>query len=121
MTRKIVVVEDDQPILDLMELLLKTQGYEPVLIPNGLDALDYVRRNPPALILLDIMMSPISGWEFLERLRNEYGMHEIPVILFTASPEVTEKMAELNDPHLGVLCKPVSLLELKKALEKYLG
>ena len=88
MTRKIVVVEDDQPILDLMEILLKKLGYDPVLIPNGLDALNYVRSEPPALILLDIMMSPLSGWEFLDRLRTEYNQREIPVILFTASPTV---------------------------------
>ena len=43
MIRKIVVVEDDQPILDLMDILLKKLGYEPVLIANGLDALNYVQ------------------------------------------------------------------------------
>ena len=118
MTQKIVVVEDDQPILDLMDLLLKNQGYEPVLMPNGLDALEYVRKNPPSLILLDILMNPITGWEFLDRLRNEFGMHEIPVILFTAAPEVTEKMAEINDPHLGVLCRAGVAVRLEKRAEK---
>ena len=61
MKHKIVVVEDDQPILDLMEILIKKMDYDPVLIPNGLDALTYVRSDPPSLILLDIMMSPLSG------------------------------------------------------------
>jgi CheY-like chemotaxis protein len=120
MTRKIVVVEDDQPILDLMEILLKKLGYEPVLIPNGLDALNQVRSEPPALILLDIMMSPLSGWEFLERLRTEYNMREIPVILFTASPMVPGKMAELHDPKLGILQKPVTFNELKTAIQQFL-
>ncbi|MFA5236883.1 MAG: response regulator [Methanoregula sp.] len=121
MTRKIVVVEDDQPILDLMGILLKKLGYEPVLIPNGLDALIYVRSEPPALILLDIMMSPLSGWEFLERLRNEYNQREIPVILFTASPTVPGKMAELHDPKLGILQKPVTFDELKTSLQQFLA
>ncbi|ABS55638.1 response regulator receiver protein [Methanoregula boonei 6A8] len=121
MTRKIVVVEDDQPILDLMEILLKKLGYEPVLIPNGLDALSAVKADPPALILLDIMMSPLSGWEFLERLRTEYNLREIPVLLFTASPNVPEKMRTLNDPLVGILQKPVTFNELRTAIEKFLG
>jgi CheY-like chemotaxis protein len=120
MTRKIVVVEDDQPILDLMELLLKKLGYDPVLITNGIDALDAVRKDPPSLILLDVMMTPISGWEFLGRLREEYGMRDVPVILFTASPSVPEKLAQMNDPLLGMLQKPVSFQELKKTLEHYI-
>ena len=120
MTHKIVVVEDDQPILDLMEILLKKLGYEPVLIPNGLDALAFVRTEPPALILLDIMMAPLSGWEFLERLRTEYNQREIPVILFTASPTVPGKMAELHDPKLGILQKPVTFNELKNAIQQFL-
>jgi len=120
MTRKIVVVEDDQPILDMMELMLKKMGYEAVLITNGIDALEAVKKDPPTLILLDVMMTPISGWEFLERLRKEYGMRNIPVILFTASPTVPENLVQMNDPLLGMLQKPVSFQELKKGIEQYL-
>ena len=121
MVRNILVVEDDLDILDMMDLLIRKIGYEPVLFPNGLDALEHVKKDPPALILLDIMMSPVNGWEFLEKLRGEYGMREIPVILFTASPLIDEKMKQLNDPNLGVLIKPVSFAELKAGIAKYLG
>ncbi len=121
MRPKILVVENDQPILQLMELLLKNLGYEPVLIENGIDALQMVRREPPALILLDIMMTPISGWEFLERLRSEPAHKEIPVILFTASATVMERLAQKNDPRLGVLVKPVSPSELKRGIEQFLS
>lgn len=117
---KIVIVEDDQPILDLMEILIKKLGYEPVLISNGLEALAYVKSNPPSLILLDIMMSPISGWEFLRKLRKEFNLWDIPVILFTAAPDSVDRMEELHDPHLGILQKPVGMDELKAALEKYI-
>lgn len=116
----ILVVEDDQPILELMDILLKKLGYEPVLMPDVAKALNLVRENPPALILLDIMMTPINGWEFLEKLRQEYGITDLPVILFTASPSVDEKVAELNDPRLGILQKPVSMTDLKIGLEKFL-
>ena len=121
MTRTIMLVEDDQPILDMMEILLKRIGYEPVLVPDVQDALERVKTDPPALILLDIMMSPINGWQFLETLRNEYQIRELPVILFTASPSVKEKIEHMNDPRLGVLQKPVSIPELKAGLEHFLG
>jgi CheY-like chemotaxis protein len=121
MAHKILIVEDDEPILDLMDLLIRRLGYEPVLISNGPDALEYARREPPALILLDIMMTPINGWEFLEKLRAEPPLKEIPVIIFSASPSVEEKMASIKDPLLGVLHKPVSLTELKAGIERSIG
>ena len=121
MTRKIMLVEDDQPILDMMDIILRRIGYEPVLVMDVLDALERVKSDPPALILLDIMMTPMNGWEFLEKLRTEYDNKELPVILFTASPSVEEKIAVMNDPCLGVLQKPVSIPELKAGIERFLG
>jgi CheY-like chemotaxis protein len=120
MPHKILIVEDDQPILELMDLLIRRLGHEPVLVTNGIDALDLLRKETPALILLDIMMMPINGWEFLEKLRGEYAMKEIPVIIFSASPAVEERMALLHDRNLGVLHKPVTFTELKDALDRYL-
>lgn len=121
MTKKIMLVEDDQPILDMMDILLRRIGYEPVLVPDVQDALRRVKNDPPALILLDIMMSPVNGWEFLETIRNEYQIRDLPVILFTASPSVRERIDEMNDPLLGVLQKPVSIGELRTGLERFLG
>jgi DNA-binding response OmpR family regulator len=121
MTRKIMLVEDDQPILDMMDIILRRIGYEPVLVMDVLDALERVKSDPPALILLDIMMTPMNGWEFLEKLRTEYGNKDLPVILFTASPSVQEKIAVMKDPNLGVLQKPVSIPELKAGIERFLG
>jgi DNA-binding response OmpR family regulator len=120
MAPKILVVEDDQPILELMELLIRRLGYEPVLVTNGLDAFEIIRNDAPALILLDIMMMPINGWEFLEKLRGEYGYRTLPVIIFSASPSVEERMAQLNDRNLGVLHKPVTFDELRIGIRRYL-
>jgi len=120
MVHKILIVEDDQPILDLMDLLIRRLGFEPVLVSNGPDALETARREPPSLILLDIMMTPINGWEFLEQLRADPGLRELPVIIFSAAPSVEEKMKGINDPRLGILHKPVSLSELKAGIEQYI-
>ncbi|HEX3001351.1 MAG TPA: response regulator [Methanoregula sp.] len=120
MTQKVMLVEDDRPILEMMDLLIRRLGYEPVLMPDANAALDTIRRDPPALILLDIMMVPIDGWTFLKRLRELPGMQDLPVVLFTAAPEVEERMLQVRDPHVSVLHKPVSLGELKEAIGKYL-
>ncbi len=121
MKRSIMVVEDDQPILDMMEILLRRLGYEPRLSNNGLAALDEIKKNPPSLILLDVMMVPINGWEFLDRLRADPALKDLPVVLFTAHPSVEPNVAKLHDPKLGILLKPVTFTELAKALEQYLG
>jgi CheY-like chemotaxis protein len=120
MPHKILIVEDDQPILDLMELLIRRLGHEPVLVTNGIEALELVHKEIPALILLDIMMMPINGWEFLEKLRAEKGMRDIPVIIFSASPALEERMAQLHDKNLGVLHKPVTFAELKAGIDHFL-
>ena len=120
MSDKIMLVEDDQPILELMEILLSRIGYTPLIVPDVLEALEMVKKDPPALILLDVMMEPMDGWEFLEKIREEYGIKDLPVILFTASPSVEERLATLHDKNLGVLEKPVSIPELKAGLEKFL-
>jgi CheY-like chemotaxis protein len=120
MKYRIMVVEDDEPILELMDMLIRRLGYEPVLIANGLLALEMIRKDLPGLILLDIMMTPIDGWEFLEKLRGEYGIQDVPVIIFSASPSVEERMGQIKDPRLGVLHKPVSFSELREGIERFL-
>ena len=120
MSDKIMLVEDDQPILELMEILLTRIGYSPLIVPDVLEALEMVKKDCPALILLDVMMEPMDGWEFLEKIRGEYRMTDLPVILFTASPSVEERLATMQDKRLGVLQKPVSIADLKAGIEKFL-
>jgi CheY-like chemotaxis protein len=120
MSHKIMLVEDDEPILEMMEILLTRIGYEPLIVPDVLEALNIVRNDPPALILLDVMMEPMDGWEFLEKIRNEYGMKDLPILLFTAHPSVEERLATMHDRWLGVLEKPVTIPDLKAGLEKFL-
>ena len=120
MTCSIMVVDDDEPILEMMGILLQKLGYEPRLCADGLAGLREVKDNLPSLILLDVMMTPINGWEFLMRLRAGEKTRRIPVLLFSAHPSVEEKVAQLNDPYLSVLLKPVSLAELDKGIHRFL-
>jgi DNA-binding response OmpR family regulator len=120
-TGTILVVEDNRPILDMMEILLSRMGYTSVLVNDALEAGEAVKRELPHLILLDVMMKPVSGWEFLKELRASDKTREIPVIIFTACPAADDKIAKLCDPHVSILYKPVNIDELRDALEKSLA
>jgi DNA-binding response OmpR family regulator len=120
MKRRVMLVEDDQPILEMMEILLRKIGYEPILMPDVREALERVRTDLPDIVLLDIMMTPVNGWEFLDKVRNEYHIRDLPILLFTAAPSVEEKITLMKDPRLAVLQKPVSIAELKAGLERFL-
>jgi len=116
----IMVVDDDLPTLEVMELLLKKINREPLLVHNGWDALRMLKKEKPALIILDVMMSPIDGWQFLEELKKNEEYKDIPVLLFTAKHVWPEEYSRYANDIVGVLEKPISLAELKAALERAL-
>ncbi|MDD4252932.1 MAG: response regulator [Methanoculleus horonobensis] len=120
MGNKIMVVDDDLPTLEVMELLLKKINREPLLVHNGWDALRAIKKEKPALIILDVMMSPIDGWQFLEELKRNDEYRDIPVLLFTAKHVWPEEYSRYANDIVGVLEKPISLAELKAALERAL-
>lgn len=115
-----MVVDDDLPTLEVMELLLRKINREPLLVHNGWDALRAIKKEKPALIILDVMMSPIDGWQFLEELKRNDEFRNIPVLLFTAKHVWPEEYSRYADDIIGVLEKPISLAELKAALERAL-
>lgn len=119
MVFKVMVVDDDIPTLDVMNLILKKIGYEPVLYRNGLEALQWLEQNRPDLILLDLQMIPIDGWEFLRRLREDRSRSTIPVMLFTARPLIDRERAYAEREVVKVLEKPVAPHELKLELEGF--
>ena len=116
-----MVVDDDHAILEMMTLLLEKMGYDYVTVDDGIRALEMVKENTPDIILLDVMMTPINGWEFLARLRGELGLRKLPVLFFTAFPFIEEKINTTTDPKLGLLQKPVSYKELKESIGRVLA
>ena len=116
-----MVVDDDHAILEMMTLLLEKMGYDYVTVDDGIRALEMVKERTPDIILLDVMMTPINGWEFLARLRGELGLRKLPVLFFTAFPFIEEKINTATDPKLGLLQKPVSYKELKESIGRVLA
>jgi CheY-like chemotaxis protein len=121
MAYNVMVVDDDAATLEVMNLILRRIGYTPHICRNGLEALDWLGTHGPDLILLDLQMVPIDGWEFLRRLREDRSLHQPPVMLFTARPLFDEEKERAERGAVRVLEKPISPLELKRELGAFFG
>lgn len=107
--RSVLVVDDDSSIRDLIEMALADQGYDVQPAANGEAALEIVHGRPPNLILLDMRMPVMDGWEFARAYRALPGPH-VPIIVLTAARDARARAAEIDaDGYLG---KPFNLDEL---------
>jgi len=82
--KKILIVEDEESLLKLESILLTSKGYDVRGVANGQDALDAVAEEKPDLILLDIMLPEIDGFEVCQRIKDDPDTKDIPVIMLTA-------------------------------------
>lgn len=113
----ILVVDDDPDILDALVEILEAEGYRAERARNGQEALERLRASPPALILLDLMMPVMDGWEFAQRLKEEPpDLAHTPIIVLSADRNVASKAGDLGAT--GHLAKPFELPELLKMVRK---
>lgn len=98
----ILIVEDDDSIRETLQALLEQRDYVVRTAANGKEALEVLRANRPNLILLDLMMPILDGWEFLERLNGDEDIADIPVLVVSGS----ERDAT---GHQGFFPKPLNL------------
>src|SRR5512138_1556906 len=82
---RVLIVEDDVDIRETLAELLATAGYDTAQAANGRDGLDQARRAPPDLIVLDLMMPVMDGWQFRSAQRGDPALAPIPVIVISAS------------------------------------
>jgi DNA-binding response OmpR family regulator len=92
MSEKILLVDDDMDTLRLVGLMLQRQGYEVRAANSGPQALSMIQTEQPDLILLDIMMPDMDGYEVARRLRANEATTEIPIIMFSAKTQVDDKI-----------------------------
>lgn len=109
MTRKILVVDDTRNIQLLISDFLGSQDYEVLLASDGVEALEIVRANPIDLILLDIMMPNMDGYQFIVHLRKE---SDIPVIMITAKQQEADIIRGFDLGADDYITKPFRLREL---------
>src|SRR3954463_1683648 len=109
MDKKILVVDDEKPIADILQFNLKKEGYEVVCAYDGNEALRKVEDFQPDLILLDIMLPQRDGMEVCREVRKKY---EIPIIMLTAKDSEIDKVLGLELGADDYMTKPFSTREL---------
>ena len=107
---KILVVEDDGMMREYVALFLRSAGYDVDTAEDGLAAVHAVRRNAPALIVSDVNMPRLSGFEFVATLRGDAEVRHIPVIFLTSVADGEKRSNELGA--LAYLKKPLKANEL---------
>ena len=116
--QKILVIEDDASIRELVTWNLSEEGFECVCAADGREGLEEARREPPDLILLDIMLPGMDGFEVLKSLRMD-GV-TTPVIMLTAKSEETDKVIGLEFGADDYITKPFGVRELKARIKAVL-
>lgn len=106
---KILVVEDDRNLLDVLKYNLRQEGYNAVTAVDGAEALDVARREKPDLIILDVMLPKLSGFEVCRILRKEMT---VPILILTAKDEEVDKIVGLEIGADDYMTKPFSMREL---------
>jgi DNA-binding response OmpR family regulator len=107
-----MVVDDDSEIVDLTRIVLESGGYEVIPTHSGEEALQKVASTQPDLILLDISMPGIDGWEILKMLKVDEETRRIPVAMFSIKLEVRDKVLGLKEGAVDYITKPFSCDEL---------
>ena len=102
---KVLVVDDDPKSRDVLRRTLTKEGWTVAEAANGHEALDHLERGRPALVLLDLMMPEMDGFEVLERMRREEAWRDIPVIVVTAKDLTRKDVDRLNGHVAKVLQK----------------
>lgn len=110
--RKILIVEDDRDIVEMVEYNLREEGYATVSALNGEDGVNLARRERPDLIILDIMLPVMDGFEVCRALKSDEETARIPIIILSAKSQETDKVVGLELGADDYVTKPFSPREL---------
>jgi DNA-binding response OmpR family regulator len=121
---RIVCVEDEIEMIDLIRLILTREGYEIIIANGGLKALEVIEDVLPQLVLLDLMMPDLDGWEVYQRLKANPITKDIPVIVVTARAQSIDKVLGLHiarvDDYITKPFGPSDLLNsIKTVLDRH--
>ena len=116
--RRILVVDDDPDILQTLGLCLTSEGYEVLMATNGQEALELLRKEAPAIILLDLMMPVMDGWQFVSEM-DQRGWRKAPLLILSADRGVQGHAAKLRAD--AFLAKPFDLDELLGKVSELTG
>lgn len=121
-TIRVVCVEDEPEMIDLIRLILGRKGFEVVGANGGKEALGIVRDENPDLVLLDLMMPDMDGWEVYQQLKADAALAAIPVIVVTAKAQSIDKVLGLHIAKVDdYISKPFSPQELMDSVDQVLN
>lgn len=121
MRRRILLIEDDPENAEYVELALTVKGYDVTIVDSAEEALPLAEEAEPDLILLDVMLPGMTGFEFLGRLRSRPALRSLPVIVLTALAQQWDFERALKLNVSDYLTKPFEPSELVERIERALG
>ena len=120
--RRVVYIEDEQEMIDLVRLILVRKGFEVIGAGGGREGLDLIRQMKPNLVLLDLMMPDMDGWDVYQQMKADEATRHIPVVVITAKAQSIDKVLGLHIAKVDdYISKPFSPQELVESVEKILG
>ncbi len=120
--KRILCIEDEPEMIDLIRLILGRRGFEVSGATGGKAGLDAVRAEHPDLVLLDLMMPDMDGWEVYQQLKADDSTRGIPVIVVTAKAQSIDKVLGLHIAKVDdYITKPFGPQELLESVEEVLG
>jgi len=114
--RRILVVDDHPDILDLAATVLTGGGYAVSTASSGIGALDLLAEERFDLVLLDINMPEMDGWQTLRLIRAERSMNDMAVVMFSIKGEIRDKVHSMQEGALGYITKPFAVDELLESV-----
>lgn len=117
----ILVVEDEDNIATALDFLLSRDGHKHRRMATGAGALEEIRTNRPDLVLLDVMLPDVSGYQIVQDVRADPALNGVRVLLMTARGSVVERRKGLALGADGFIAKPFELSELRAELARLLG
>jgi DNA-binding response OmpR family regulator len=120
--KKVVCIEDEPEMIDLVKLILGRKGFDLIGAMGGREGLEAVRRVKPDLVLLDLMMPDMDGWEVYQQMKADEELSNIPVIVVTAKAQSIDKVLGLHIAKVDdYVTKPFGPQELLQSVERVLS
>ncbi len=120
--RRVIYIEDDQEMIDLVSMILSRRGYQVTGAQGGKQGLELVNQEAPDLILLDLMMPDIDGWDVYQQIKSHDATRHIPVIVITAKAQAIARVLGLHIAKVDdYISKPFRPQELLESIETVLG
>jgi len=113
----IMIIDDNPTLVDLFTIILEKGGHKIISSKSGIEACELIRHEKPDLIMLDIMMEPIDGWETMKRIREVMPGPDLPIVMLTAKQLTTEEILNYSRMIDGYIMKPVTAMQLRDIVD----